>query len=105
LDYWLTLNPNTGEKAELPSYGESTCPARPEDDVYDSCAYSAGSLKGGVRKSLVIGKTEYTLSMVEGRRKWNVTYHHYSSVDMSPQSAQDYGKTTEINSNYFKHSV
>lgn len=92
LDYWLTLNPTTGEKSEMPVYAESTCPAKHEDDASGSCKASPeASLPGAVRKSLLIGKTEYTLSMLDGRRKWNITYHHYSSVDMSHQASQDYG--------------
>ncbi|ODN01595.1 Serine/threonine-protein kinase/endoribonuclease ire-1 [Orchesella cincta] len=86
-DYWLQLNPFTGEKTEI--HGEETCPAWSSSRVNeDSC--SADNPKRLVLKNLLIGKTEYTLSMMDGPRKWNVTYHHYSSKDMNPQSLLDY---------------
>ncbi|CAL8124111.1 unnamed protein product [Orchesella dallaii] len=86
-DYWLQLNPFTGEKSEI--HGEETCPAWSSTHVNEeSC--SADNPHKRVLKNLLIGKTEYTLSMMDGPRKWNVTYHHYSSKDMNQQSLQDY---------------
>lgn len=94
---WLSLNPYTGEKHEMPMDGGSeTCPkwsatlAMPPHYQNDPHCPTEESNKHSFTKPVLIGKTEYTLSMMDGPRKWNVTYHHYSSNDMSSQSLQDY---------------
>ncbi len=98
VDFWLELNPHTGEKSEVPLHGDWTCPAKSNNDNNDnaqkSCTNTAEALPGIMKKNLLIGKTEYTLSLAEGRRNWNMTYRHYSSMDMSPQSEEAYGTTT-----------
>ena len=83
MDVWLSLDPLTGEKLEIVSFGDSTCPASPETPKTGPSSKS---------KVLLLGKSEYTIAMVDGPRKWNVTFHDYSSVDMTPQLKQDYGK-------------
>lgn len=96
LDFWIELNPLTGEKSEYAEHGERpTCPKSVKED--EAACHQKDPLhpgKGG--EGLVIGKTEYTISMAEGPggRKWNITYHHYSSMDIKPQ---DYG---ELNSRF-----
>lgn len=78
MDVWISLDPLTGEKSEIVSFGDTTCPV------------AAGS--GEKERTLLVGKSEYTVSMVDGPRKWNVTFHDYSSIEMSQQLIQDYGK-------------
>lgn len=100
---WVHLNPHTGEKFELPFDADDgsgtddlwTCPAASYSNKPDHCKDRSKSPEPFV-KSILIGKTEYTLSMMEGgggttsRRRWNVTYNYYSAKDMSAQSLQDY---------------
>ncbi|CAG7727004.1 unnamed protein product [Allacma fusca] len=80
MDMWLKLNPLTGEKKEMKASDDLTCPLTSERE----------NLNGGNSKSVLIGKSEYTIAMLDGSRKWNVTFHDYSSIDMNPQSMQDY---------------
>lgn len=90
-DVWLQLNPHTGEKSEMPTHGD-ICPVKTEaEGDNDNHCSSSNGLPGIAKQMLIIGKTEYTLSMAEGPRKWNITYHQYSSMDLPPQSTQDYG--------------
>jgi len=85
MDVWLSLDPLTGEKAEIVSFGETTCPASTDDTPSSGPGPKANS------KVLLVGKSQYTIAMVDGPRKWNVTFHDYSSVDMNPKLVQDYG--------------
>ena len=85
MDVWISLDPLTGEKTEIVSFDE-TCPAET----------SASSSPNAKYRSLLIGKSEYTVSMVDGPRKWNLTFNDYASADMNPQSREDYGKQSSF---------
>jgi hypothetical protein len=85
MDVWLSLDPLTGEKQEIVSFSEkSTCPVSPDEP--------SKTAKPDKSKVLLIGKSEYTISMVDGSRKWNVTFNDYSSIDMNADLVKDYGK-------------
>ena len=65
---WLSLNPLTGEKYEMKANDDLTCPL----------ASGAASDPPESTKTVLIGKSEYTISMLDGPRKWNVSVHiHY----------------------------
>jgi len=85
MDLWLSLDPLTGEKEEIFSFAESTCPAESSKSGEEPFVPKDKS------KVVLLGKSEYTISMADGPKKWNVTFHDYSSIDMPPQHAIDYG--------------
>lgn len=74
-DFFFKLDPKTGERQLMPGWDTSpTCPIPNENAVY-------------------IGRTQYTLLMVDSRntqRKWNVTYYDYSANPLTKDMAQNY---------------
>lgn len=75
------MNLLTGEKTEVRENDDLTCPLAFDRD-------KSNPLK---TKTVVIGKSQYTISMQDGFRKWNVTFHDYASVNLNPQKPEEHG--------------
>jgi len=70
---------------------DSTCPAKTTTKNEDSFGEEKTQFPAPTFRNVLIGKTEYTLSMHEGLRSWNLTYHAFSAAEMSPGMIENYG--------------
>ncbi|EFX77192.1 hypothetical protein DAPPUDRAFT_305906 [Daphnia pulex] len=78
LDMWFVIDPLTGEKQEVLSFQglETACPRNKP-----------------LGPSIFIGRTEYSLILLDSRtreRHWNVTYFDYTSSTLGQQDPQEY---------------
>ncbi|XP_057371090.1 serine/threonine-protein kinase/endoribonuclease IRE1-like [Daphnia carinata] len=78
LDTWFVIDPLTGEKQEVLSFQglEAACPRNKP-----------------LGPSIFIGRTEYSLILLDSRtreRHWNVTYFDYTSSTLGQQDPQEY---------------
>ena len=78
LDMWFVIDPITGEKQEVLSFQglETACPRNKP-----------------LGPSIFIGRTEYSLILLDSRtreRHWNVTYFDYTSSTLGQQDPQEY---------------
>ncbi|XP_077279454.1 serine/threonine-protein kinase/endoribonuclease Ire1 isoform X2 [Temnothorax americanus] len=76
IDTWFSIDPMTGEKEQLLSFHKvkDTCPLEMQNTIF-------------------VGRTEYNIIMVDSKhkdRKWNVTFHDYSAMQMKSDVMEDY---------------
>nr|CAI5824232.1 unnamed protein product [Callosobruchus analis] len=81
-DTWFKLDPQTGKKQQILGWDDhsSTCPVDMEKSIY-------------------IGRSQYNLRMVDGKKpgnKWNVTFFDYTAAPMNKEDLSDYGNCRHI---------